>query len=182
MLVGCGEPVVVKQYHRARMQPKHLHKLEREIATMRTLQQHASRTAGAAGGGGQGCGEAQGDGEQGVVALLEVFEDPSSIYLLMECCEGGDLFKRLMLHGGRLPEQWVAVEVSDRAQQQRQQEAGAGRLWADRAPRGATPRVACSRCLIMYLLPTCCKAERRRACLRTHRWVRHLGACTRCGC
>ena len=29
----------------------------------------------------------------------------------MSRCAGGDLFKKLMLHGGRLPEGWVAAEV-----------------------------------------------------------------------
>eukprot|EP00198_Chlamydomonas_reinhardtii_P014160 XP_001703497.1 predicted protein [Chlamydomonas reinhardtii] len=71
-LVG-GSAVVVKQYHKAKMQDKHFHKLARE--------------------------------------LNDTFEDSASIYLVMECCEGGDLFKKLMLHGGRLPEGWVAAEV-----------------------------------------------------------------------
>lgn len=182
ILAGCGEPVVVKQYHKARMQPKHLHKLEREIATMRTLQQHARRTAAAPGAGGHGCGEAvQGDGEPGVVALLEVFEDPSSIYLLMECCEGGDLFKRLMLHGGRLPEQWVAVEVSDRKQQQ-QRGRGAAVDGSGRMGMGPTPRAPCVRSFTKYLLVMSCKAGRRRACLRAHLSRLTIAACTMSMC
>ncbi|PNH12120.1 Serine/threonine-protein kinase 36 [Tetrabaena socialis] len=91
---GAGS-VVVKTYHKAKMAEKHLHKLEREIAAMRAL----SRGSGGGGGGA------------GVVQLLDTFEDANAVYLVMECCEGGDLFKRLMLHGGKLPEQWVCAAV-----------------------------------------------------------------------
>ncbi|GLI68845.1 hypothetical protein VaNZ11_013388, partial [Volvox africanus] len=90
-LLTGGKPVVIKTYHKAKMAEKHFHKLGREIAAMRAL-----------------CREV---GKKGVVQLLDTFDDTSGIYIVMECCEGGDLFKRLMLHGGKLPEQWVCVEV-----------------------------------------------------------------------
>jgi serine/threonine protein kinase len=31
--------------------------------------------------------------------------------MVMEYCEGGDLFKTMLMHGGMLEEQWVCVEV-----------------------------------------------------------------------
>ncbi|GLC63752.1 hypothetical protein PLESTF_000070200 [Pleodorina starrii] len=90
-LLSGGKAVVIKTYHKGKMADKHFHKLEREVAAMRAL-----------------CREV---GKKGVVQLLDTYEDAQGIYLVMECCEGGDLFKRLMLHGGKLPEQWVCVEV-----------------------------------------------------------------------
>lgn len=33
------------------------------------------------------------------------------MYMVMEYCEGGDLFKTMLMHGGALEEQWVCVEV-----------------------------------------------------------------------
>lgn len=32
-------------------------------------------------------------------------------YIAMEYCEGGDLFKYLMMHGGVLEEKWIITEV-----------------------------------------------------------------------
>ncbi|KAG2499344.1 hypothetical protein HYH03_002919 [Edaphochlamys debaryana] len=89
-MLADGTPVVVKTYHKAKMAEKHFHKLEREVDAQRLL-----------------CRA----GTPGVVGLLDSFEDGAAIYLVMECCEGGDLFKRLMLHGGKLPEPWVCCEV-----------------------------------------------------------------------
>ncbi|KAG2442861.1 hypothetical protein HXX76_002940 [Chlamydomonas incerta] len=128
-LVG-GSAVVVKQYHKAKMQDKHFHKLAREVEAMRALllqaqqQSHRGSGSGAAEssicssvGGGSGSGATESRPQTpsgvcpGVVQLLDTFEDSASVYLVMECCEGGDLFKKLMLHSGRLPEGWVAAEV-----------------------------------------------------------------------
>lgn len=39
------------------------------------------------------------------------FADEEAIWLVLELCEGGDLFKTMMLHGGRLDEHYVCVEV-----------------------------------------------------------------------
>ncbi len=41
-------------------------------------------------------------------------QDPACIYLAMEYCEGGDLFKTMLMKGGLLDEYWVCVEVSAR--------------------------------------------------------------------
>lgn len=46
-----------------------------------------------------------------VAELYSSFEDPGCVYLVMEYCEGGDLFKTMLMHGGVLEEQWVCVEV-----------------------------------------------------------------------
>ncbi|KXZ56673.1 hypothetical protein GPECTOR_1g606 [Gonium pectorale] len=90
-LLTGGAPVVVKMYHKGKMAEKHLHKLEREIAIMRAL--------GRTGSHGH------------IVQLLDTFEDTQAVYLIMECCDSGDLFKRMMLHGGKLPEAWVCAQV-----------------------------------------------------------------------
>ncbi|GFR41246.1 hypothetical protein Agub_g1920 [Astrephomene gubernaculifera] len=90
-LMPGGNPVVVKTYHKAKMVEKHFHKLEREVAAMRAMSRKV--------------------GKKGIVELLDTYEDANAVYLVMECCEGGDLFKRLMLHGGKLPEHWVCVQV-----------------------------------------------------------------------
>ena len=49
-----------------------------------------------------------------VVELYGWFADDAAIWLVMELCEGGDLFKTMMLHGGRLDEHYVCVDVSVR--------------------------------------------------------------------
>ena len=46
-----------------------------------------------------------------VAELYSSFEDSSCVYLIMEYCEGGDLFKTMLMHGGVLEEQWVCIEV-----------------------------------------------------------------------
>lgn len=48
-----------------------------------------------------------------VAELFSSFEDPACVYLIMEYCEGGDLFKTMLMHGGVLEEQWVCVEVHE---------------------------------------------------------------------
>lgn len=82
-----GNRVVIKAYHKEKMQPKHHHKLQREIEAMVALNGSF------------------------VVELHSTFSDPANIYLVMEYCEGGDLFKTMMKHGGRLDEHYVCVEV-----------------------------------------------------------------------
>ncbi|KAL6766001.1 kinase-like domain-containing protein, partial [Haematococcus lacustris] len=66
-----GTKVILKCYHKKKMQAKHYNKLDREIKAM----------------------------------------DEDSVWLAMELCEGGDLFKSLMLHGGRLDEHYVCTEI-----------------------------------------------------------------------
>ncbi|KAL6758105.1 kinase-like domain-containing protein [Haematococcus lacustris] len=46
-----------------------------------------------------------------VAELTSWFQDEDSVWLAMELCEGGDLFKSLMLHGGRLDEHYVCTEI-----------------------------------------------------------------------
>lgn len=43
--------------------------------------------------------------------LLPV-QDTEAVYLVQEYCEGGDLFKRMMMLGGRMEARYVCVEVS----------------------------------------------------------------------
>lgn len=38
-------------------------------------------------------------------------QDADAVYLVQEHCEGGDLFKRLMLLGGRMDPRYVCAEV-----------------------------------------------------------------------
>lgn len=36
-----------------------------------------------------------------VIRIFEIFEDPNSIYILQECCEGGALLTTLMIDKGK---------------------------------------------------------------------------------
>lgn len=85
--VSTQSKVIIKAYHKSKMHPKHHHKLHREIAAMRSL-----------------------NGPY-VAQLYATFEDPNCIYIIMEYCEGGDLFKTMLMHGGLLDEQWVCIEI-----------------------------------------------------------------------
>jgi calcium-dependent protein kinase len=69
------------------MAPKHYYKLQREIRAMISM-----------------------NGPY-VAELYSTFEDKKNIYLIMELCEGGDLFKAMLKHGGRLDEHHTCVEV-----------------------------------------------------------------------
>jgi len=84
-----GARVVLKCYHRAAMTERHRHKLGREVAAMRALR------------------------GPHVASLLARFDDAEAgeSVLVLEHCEGGDLFKAMLKAGGSLPEQWVAVEA-----------------------------------------------------------------------
>lgn len=79
--------VILKAYYKQKMHPKHFHKLHREIQSMKCL-----------------------NGPY-VAEFYATFEDPQCVYIIMEYCEGGDLFKTMLMHGGLLDEQWVCVEV-----------------------------------------------------------------------
>ena len=50
----------------------------------------------------------------GIVPLLGSFEDDASVCLVQELCGRSDLFKRLVLAGGTLPESEVCNTVSRR--------------------------------------------------------------------
>lgn len=80
--------VIIKAYQKAKMKEKNFLRMEREIRLMRLL-----------------------DGDPSIVRLYNVFEDSSYKYLIMEVCKGGDLFKAMLLRGGRMEEQWACNEV-----------------------------------------------------------------------
>lgn len=84
---ATGARVILKCYHKKKMADKHYHKLEREIRAMVALRGPY------------------------VADLYGWFTDGDAIWLVLELCEGGDLFKTMMLHGGRLDEHYVCVEV-----------------------------------------------------------------------
>lgn len=85
--ISTNTKVIIKAYYKSKMHPKHYHKLQREIETMKML-----------------------NGPY-VAEFYSHFEDSQCIYIIMEYCEGGDLFKTMLMHGGLLDEQWVCVEV-----------------------------------------------------------------------
>jgi hypothetical protein len=85
--VATNTKVIIKAYYKSKMHPKHYHKLQREIDAMKAL-----------------------NGPY-VTEFYAHFEDTQCIYIVMEFCEGGDLFKTMLMHGGLLDEQWVCVEV-----------------------------------------------------------------------
>ena len=82
-------PVIIKAYQKAKMKEKNFLRMEREIRLMRLL-----------------------EGEAAIVQLYNVFEDTGFKYLIMETCKGGDLFKAMLLRGGKMDERWVCNEVS----------------------------------------------------------------------
>lgn len=86
--IATNTKVIVKAYYKSKMHPKHYHKLQREIEAMKSL-----------------------NGPY-VAEFYARFEDSQCVYIIMEFCEGGDLFKTMLMHGGLLDEQWVCVEVS----------------------------------------------------------------------
>lgn len=52
------------------------------------------------------------DGDDSIVQLYNIFEDIGFKYLIMEVCKGGDLFKAMLLRGGKMDEHWTCNEVS----------------------------------------------------------------------
>lgn len=86
--VATNLKVILKAYYKQKMHPKHFHKLHREIQAMKAL-----------------------NGPY-VAEFYATFEDPQCVYIVMEYCEGGDLFKTMLMHGGLLDEQWVCIEVN----------------------------------------------------------------------
>lgn len=85
--IATNTKVIVKAYYKSKMHPKHYHKLHREIEAMKCL-----------------------NGPY-VTEFYAHFEDAQCVYIVMEFCEGGDLFKTMLMHGGLLDEQWVCIEV-----------------------------------------------------------------------
>jgi serine/threonine protein kinase len=85
--IASNLKVIIKACYKQKMHPKHFHKLNREMQAMRAL-----------------------NGPY-VAEFYASFEDTQCVYIIMEYCEGGDLFKTMLMHGGLLDEQWVCVEV-----------------------------------------------------------------------
>lgn len=75
-------------YHTHKMTPKQVHKLTREVEIQFLVKDCPY-----------------------VCQLLAYFEDEKCKYLVLEDCAGGDLFKRLLKHGGNLTESRVCVDV-----------------------------------------------------------------------
>jgi serine/threonine protein kinase len=86
--VESGTRVVVKVYHKDKMTAKQHHKLQREIEIQTRIKD---------------CPH--------VCQLLGVFSTTGEVYLVLESCDGGDLFKALMKAGGRLPEATVCTDI-----------------------------------------------------------------------
>lgn len=87
----CAESstrVVIKVYHKDKMTAKQHHKLEREIKIQTCVKDCPY-----------------------VCQLLGVFSTTAEVYLVLESCDGGDLFKALMKAGGRLPEATVCTDI-----------------------------------------------------------------------
>lgn len=86
--VETGTKVVIKVYHKAKMNERHYHKLDREMEVQTKIQ----------------------DGPY-VCQLYAIFEDDEKKYLVLEMCDGGDLFKLMLMRGGRLDESFVCTEI-----------------------------------------------------------------------
>ena len=69
------------------------------------------------------------DGDESIVQLYTIFEDTAFKYLIMEVCKGGDLFKAMLLRGGKMDEHWTCNEVS-RFSPYPPSDTIASRLWA----------------------------------------------------
>lgn len=82
-----SQKVVIKTYHKQKMQPKHHYKLQREVRIMQELRGRY------------------------VAELLDSFEDAENVYMILQYYSGGDLFKTMLVRGGVLDEHWVCVEV-----------------------------------------------------------------------
>lgn len=92
------------------MQPKHHYKLMREIKLMQVLRGPF------------------------VADLLDHFEDPDTVYLVLAYYSGGDLFKQMLVRGGALEEHWVCVEVRG-GMASRRPHLG-DRIWVNSGQRG----------------------------------------------
>lgn len=93
--------------------------------------------------------------------------DADNIYLVMELCEGGDLFKAMLLRGGTLDEHYVCVEVGHQGAQGQGVEGGAGvQCRAQSGPLFARVGQCWSRaapwhaCVARRSSPRCCACSR----------------------
>ncbi|PSC71399.1 prostaglandin E synthase 2-like [Micractinium conductrix] len=89
--IATGKTVIVKQYLMKRMSSRAMNKIRREVKLMYLLR-----------------------GRPGVCQILGDFQDDAHFSIVMELCQGGDLYKRAMKgHGGDKPltQQWICTKV-----------------------------------------------------------------------
>lgn len=80
--------VVLKAYHKDRMDERHVIRLGREIEAQRTIQEKA---------------------HPHVCELIDFFEDEDDYFLVLERCDGGDVFALQHENGGSLNEAFVCT-------------------------------------------------------------------------
>eukprot|EP00892_Ulva_mutabilis_P009585 jgi/Ulvmu1/699/UM010_0071.1 len=85
-----GRGVVLKAYHKDRMDERHVVRLGREIEAQRTIQDKA---------------------HPHVCELIDFFEDEDDYFLVLERCDGGDVFALQHENGGSLNEAFVCTEI-----------------------------------------------------------------------
>ncbi|KAK9817875.1 hypothetical protein WJX72_003532 [[Myrmecia] bisecta] len=83
-------PLVVKAYQKNKMHARHFKNVRRELKILQLFTRL---------------------GFSGVVTLLGTFETSEHIYIIMESCSRGDLFKHLLRQGGTIEEPKVCTEV-----------------------------------------------------------------------
>lgn len=83
-----GREVVLKAYHKDRMDNRHIARLLREVQAQQSIQDTASPH---------------------VCQLIDAFEDKDDYYLVLERCHGGDVFALQHENGGSLREAFVCT-------------------------------------------------------------------------
>lgn len=86
--VETGRKLIVKIYFQERMNPKQLHKLEREVQIQNMVKDCPY-----------------------VCHLVGHFHEGTNTHIILEDCEGGDLFKKMMKQGGSIAESRACTEV-----------------------------------------------------------------------
>jgi hypothetical protein len=83
-----GKEVVLKAYHKGRMDNRHIARLLREVQAQQSIQSKASPH---------------------VCELIDAFEDKDDYFLVLERCHGGDVFALQHENGGSLSEAFVCT-------------------------------------------------------------------------
>jgi serine/threonine protein kinase len=83
-----GREVVLKAYHKERMDERHRMRLAREIDVQQEIQRKAAPH---------------------VCELIDAFEDDDDVFLVLERCDGGDVFALQHENGGCLNESFVCT-------------------------------------------------------------------------
>ena len=83
-----GRKLIVKIYFREKMNSKQVHKLERELELQKLV---------------KNCPY--------VCNLVDNFDEGNKTHIILEDCEGGDLFKKMMKQGGSIAESRACTEV-----------------------------------------------------------------------